>query len=311
MNIVVCAFAVYNVLNLIQERVTISRWSRSLLYLGIILPAADYLLRFLIGEIWFQTGGLIFHSLIYQAMFWGTLTLLSWVYQRDIKKAGILLLPLAGLLLYGLFSIFSAENLPFLSPFSLVSFKLGWVNSGYLIPVVIFILLWATTRWSEVSRKTTSILALSMLMIFVTYSGISYYRINQQWQKSFPDAQIVSIVPSNHQQTMWRVVTSHQGSYFHSDFHFIQGQRGEIAEQPALSDSETSQLALLDPMIRVMFRKAFKNPVMQTNIQNESMNISISELLPLIEPIWIKQLQLRKNKSGQMVVFEINYGTVW
>ena len=311
MNIVICAFAVHHVLILIQKRVTISRWSRSLLFLGIILPAGDYLLRFFIGEIWFQTGGLIFHSLIYQAFFWGTLTLLSWVYQRDVKKAGILLLPLVGLSLYVLFSIFSTEDLPFLSPFSLASFKLGWVNSGYLIPVVIFILLWVTSRWSEMSRKTTSILSISMLMIFITYSGISYYRINQQWQKSFPEAQIVSIVPSNHQQTTWRVVTCHQGSYLHSDFHFIQGQRGEIAEQPALSDSESSQLALLDPMIRVMFQRAFKNPVIQTNIQNESMNISISELLPLIEPVWIKQLQLRKNKSGQLVVFEINYGTMW
>ncbi|MBT3227183.1 MAG: hypothetical protein HOE30_12225 [Deltaproteobacteria bacterium] len=310
MNIVVCAFAVYNVLNLIPKRLMISRWSRSLLYLGIALPSGDYLLRFLIGEIWFQTGGLIFHSVTYQSLFWGVIALLSWVYQRDVKIASKFLLPLAGLLLYALFSVFGTENLPFLSPFSLGSFKLGWVNSGYLIPVVVFTILWFATRWSEVSGKTISTLALSMLVVFITYSGISHFRINREWQKFFPEAQIVSIVPFNHQQTIWRVVTCLQGSYFHSNFHFIQGQRGEIAEQPALSDSEASQLALLDPVIRVMFQKAFKNPVIQTNIQNESMHISISELLPLIEPIWIKQIQLRKNKSGQMVIFEINYGTV-
>jgi hypothetical protein len=311
MNIVVSAFVVYNVLNLIQKRLRISRWSRSLLYIGTVLPVGDYLLRFLIGEIWFQTGGQIFHSLIYQVLFWGVMGLLSWVYQRDVKKAGVFLLPLVGLLIYALFSVFSTESLPFLSPFSLVSFKLGWVNSGYLVPVIIFILFWFTSRWSEVSSRTTSMLALSVLVIFITYSGISYFRINQDWQKSFPEAQIVSIVPVNHQQTMWRVVTCLNGSYFHSNFHFIQGQRGEIAEQPALNDSEASQLVLLDPMIRDIFRNAFKNPVIQTNIQNESMNITISELLPLIEPIWIKQLQLRRNKSGQLVVFEIDYGTLW
>lgn len=310
MNIVVCIFACYHALNLIQKGITVSPRSRFLLYLGIILPAGDYLLRFIIGEIWFQTEGLVFHSLIYQSLFWGVVALLSWVYQRDVKKAGTLLLPMVGLSVYALFSIFSTENLSFFSPLSSASFKLGWVNSGFLVPVSIFIVLWILTRWSELSETMVSILTLFVLVSFVTYSGISYHRIDREWQKSFPEARLVSIAPVNHQQTMWRVVTRLQDNYSHSKFHFIQGQSGEITEQPALSDAEIPQLALLDPMIRIMFQKAFKNPVIQTNMQNESMHILISELLPLIEPIWIKRIQFRKNKSGQMAVFEINYGTV-
>lgn len=310
MNIFVCALAGYYVTNLIQKRVTISRWSRFLFYLGIFLPAGDYLLRFIVGEIWFQTGGLIFHSLAYQTLFWGVAALLNWVYQRDLKKAIKLLLPLAGLLFYALFSIFGMESLSFLAPFSSACFSLGWVNSGFLIPVIVLSVLWITLMWSELPHTMVSILALCFLVAFVGYSGISHYRINQDLQKTFPRAHVVNIVPANHQQTLWQVVTYEQGNYSHCKFHFIQGPIGEIMEQPALSDTESSQLALLDPVVREVYLKAFKNPVIQTDIQNESMLISISELLPLIEPIWIKRLQLRKNKSGQMVIHEIEYGTI-
>ncbi|NQU64842.1 MAG: hypothetical protein HQ517_11270 [SAR324 cluster bacterium] len=310
MNIVVCVFACYYALNLIQKKITVSRGSRYLFYLGIVLPAGDYLLRFIIGEIWFQTEGLIFHSLIYQSLFWGVGALLSWIYLRDIKKAGRVLLPVAGLLVYTLFSVFGTENLSFLAPLSSHFFKLGWVNSGFLILVVVYTVLWIITRWSELSETTVSILALFILLVFVTYAGISYNRIVREWQKSFPKARVVSILPANHQQTLWNVVTRQQDTYSHGKFHFIRGQQGEITEHAELSDSEVSQMALLDPTIRVMFQKAFKNPVIQTNMHNESMLITISELLPLIEPIWIKRMQFRKNKSGQIVAFEIDYGTV-
>ncbi len=311
MNIAATVFTVYYALNLLQKKVTISRWSRFLLYLGILLPVGDYLLRFILGEIWFQNEGLIFHSLTYQALFWFVAALLNWVYGRDIKKSRKLLLPLVGLLLYAGFSIFSMENLSFLAPFSSVSFGLGWVSPGFVFSTVVFAAIWVALLGSDLSETILSILALFTLIIFIAYSGFSYHRINRDLTTMIPDAGVVSITPVNHQQTMWQVTKRHRGKYYHTEFHFIQGQQGEVAEHPALADFDVSQMALLDPIIRGIYWKAFRNPVIQVDIQNESMQITVSELLPLIEPIWVKRIQLRKNKSGQTVLFEIDYGTLF
>ncbi len=309
MNIVACVFFVYFGLNLLQKKAVISRSTRFFLYLGTVLPVMDYFLRFSVGEIWFQTEGLIFHSFVYQSLFWGIASILVWVYIRDIRKAGKLLFPLVGLLMYTVFSVFSMENISFLTPLSSASFSLGWVIPGYLIPTVILIVFWITAIGSDLSKTLVSILALLSLIGFIVYAGISYHRINQDLKSVFPNPQVVSIAPVNHQQTMWRVVTKHQDNYSLSHFHFIQGQHGEVEEHPSLNESETAQMALLDPVIWEIFQKAFRNPVIQIDIQNESMLVTISELVPLIEPLWVKKIQLRKNRSGQIVFFDIDYGT--
>lgn len=309
MNTAICVLSVYFGLSLIQERVRISRLTRFFLYLGMVLPLLDYLLRFTVGEIWFQTEGLIFHSFIYQSLFWGLSAILVWVYCRNIKNAGRLLLPLVGLLLYALFSVFSMENISFLAPFSSASFNLGWVTPGYLIPTILLIVFGFTIIGSDLSKTRISSVALLSLFIFVVYAGISYHRIRQDLKGVFPYPEVISIAPVNHQQTMWRVITLNKDNYSHSKFHFIQGQYGEIEQQAFLNGKDTAQMALEDPVIREVFQKAFRSPVIQVDIQNEAMLVTINELLPLIEPVWVKEVQLRKNRSGQMVFFDIKYGT--
>lgn len=310
MNIVVGLFSVYFALNLIQKKVAISREARIFLYLGVALPVVDYCLRFTVGEIWFQSNQLIFHSFIYQALFWGTAALLNWVYSRHLRSVGILLLPLLGLLINALFSVLSMENVSFLAPFSGHDYSLGWVTPGYLVPTAIMVVLWFTLLGSDLSKTLISSLALGCLVVFIVYSATSYYRINQSLRKTFPNAEVVSLAPVNHQQTMWRGVVTRQDKYVYTHFHFVQGQSGSIEEQAVQNRSALSQSVLLDPRIRTLFMKAFRNPVIQVDIQNESMMVSISELVPLVETLWVKQVRLRKNKSGQIVNFEVEYGTI-
>lgn len=310
MNIIVTVFTLFFLLRLIRKKVLISRKSRILLYLGVALPGADYLLRFINGEIWFQTEELVFHSFFYQSLFWGIAALLIWVYTRRLKTAIRLLLPLIGLLIYAFFSLLSTENISFLAPFSSGIFNLGWITAGYVVPTVLMLVCWLILLFSDLSESLVCGVAVISLAVFIGFSAISFHRINDSLSEFFPEADIVSVFAENQQQTMWRVVAFRGSRYIHTQFHFVQGQRGEIKEQKVLNITDAAQSVLLDPSVRTVFQRAFRNPVIQVEVQNESMSISISELLPLVEPLWIKQIQLRKNGSGRIEYVDVEYGTI-
>jgi len=310
MNIVITVFSLFFLLKLIRRKVPVSRKSRFMLYLGVVSPGLDYLLRFAWGEIWFQTEGLIFHSLIYQTVFWGIVALLVWVYTRRLRIAAGFLLPLAGLMLYALFCCLSTESVTFLAPLSKAAFNLGWITAGYIVPTVLMLIFWLVLLFSDLPETPLSMGALLALVVFVGYAAISYSRINRSLAAVFPESDIVSVFAENHQQTMWRVVAFRNSRYLHTRFHFVQGQYGDVRELKVLNDGDTAQSALLDPAVRMLFQRAFRNPLIQVDVQNESMLISISELVPLIEPLWIKQLQIRKGGSGWIEHVEVVYGTV-
>lgn len=310
MNAAAGLLTVYFFLTLIQQRFSVSTGSRLLLYLGIMLPTVDYILRFVIGERWFQTDGLVFHSVFYQALFWGVVTLLVWVYNRDLKRAARFLLPFVGFLVYVLFSVFSMEQVSFLTPLSSAAFSLGWILPGYLVPTVLLLLLLGIRLGSDLSKTVISVLAMVLVIVFVGYAGISYHRIQTELDRSLGDAPVVEIVPENHQQTIWRVVIREPGGYAYARFHFIRGQQNPFQSQQLDADRGLSESVLLDPMVRQIYWKSFRSPVIQVESQNKTLLITIRELLPLIEPLWVKQVRIVKDGAGRMIRFEADYGTI-
>ncbi len=309
MNSLICLLTVFHILSLVQQKVFIAKRMRRLVYLGIILPLGDYIIRFFLGEIWFYSGNLIFHSFFYQGLFWCIVTLLYWVYSKDFRSALKYLLPLLGLAFYLIFSLFSTDNLFFGAPFFSNSFHLDWINSGYLIPSAFALFLWSIKRWSEMSVKTISRLSLGMLAAFMILAGVIRVNAENAAAEKMNDYKAISIVPANILLTEWRVVFYSDESYFVQQFHFVQGWQGKLEQVDAFNDVAVAQKVLGHPSIRRMYLYGFKNPVMNIEFQNEVLSIIITELKPSIEFLWIRQVTIVHSRSGQLVDMDVQYGT--
>ncbi len=311
MNIVICFISAFHFFKLIQRKKFIQRNTRFLIYIGIIMPLGDYLLRLVLGDLWFYSGALIFHSFFFQIFFWTVIAILYWVYAKDIKGALKAYYPLVGLLLYALFTLFSTERLNFLNPFFSTTVNLDWVNAGYSIPLIIAGLLWVTKKWSELSASTISKFSLIGLTVFIVLVGFIRNNVVRDLVNDFRPAKTISIIPANNLQTEWNVVAYKDRQYVVGRYHFVQGWLGKIEEEPAFDDFQISQNILRDPSVRGLYLNAFKNPVIKTELQNEVISVTILELRPSIEFLWVKDAKMVKNRSGQIMDFSVRYGTIY
>lgn len=310
MNSLICFLTVFHILQFIRNRWFFSRKVRRLVYLGIFLPVGDYILRLILGELWFSSGDLVFHSFIYQAMFWSMVSLIYWVYNRDLKGALEFYIPLAGLFLYWLFSLFSTESLYFLAPFHIESFHLNWINAGYFIPTMIALALWGIKKWSEMSNQMISKISLACLLLFLGLGGIIWNNAKGSLEERFGNVQLVHVSPANNLQTEWQVVSYDKGVYHSSKYHFVQEWQGDVERTEGFDDFEAAQSILMDPVVMGVYKNSFKNPVLTQEIQSEVSVITIKELNPSIELFWLKEVQILKNRSGQIIDFNVQYGTV-
>lgn len=309
MNSLICFLTVFHAVKLFQRRWFVSRKVRRLIFLGIFLPLSDYILRIILGELWFYSGNLVFHSFFYQMLFWSVLALLYWVKTREIESAIVFFFPVLGLFFYFLFSLLSTESLRFFTPFSDFTFHLGWINAGYFVPTVLALFLWGIKRWSEMSVENISRISLSVFAVFLITSGIVWNNAIGDMEKVAKGSELIRIKPSNSLHTEWDV-TSYQNRVFKSGkYHFVQGWQGKMESVEAFGDFNLAQNVLLDPYIRSLYLKGFKNPILDVEIQNEVLKITIRELNPSIELLWLKQIQILKNDSGQIIDTTVNYGT--
>lgn len=311
MNSVICFISAFHFFKLIQRKKFIKRKTRLLIYIGTIMPLGDYLLRLIRGDLWFFSGELIFHSFFFQSLFWTVIAFLYWVYAKDFKKALRAYFPLVGLLFYALFTFFSTEHLNFLSPFLNTTANIDWVNAGYIIPLIIVGLLWITKKWSELSTSAISKLSLLSLAMFMILVGFIRGNVVRDLVDDLRLAETISITPANSLQTEWNVVAYKDRRYFIGRYHFVQGWLGKIKEESAFDDFQISQNILRDPSIRGLYFNAFKNPVIKTELQNETISITISELIPSIEFLWVKEVQMVKNRSGRIMDLNVSYGSVY
>jgi hypothetical protein len=309
MNSLICFLTGFHVFKLIQNRLFVPKITRRLIYLGMFLPLGDYILRFILGEFWFYSGNLIFHSFFFQASFWSIIALLYWVYTRDLPATFRFYFPLLGLVVYMVFSFFGTEHLAFWSPFSSRSFHLDWINSGFLVPMTVAVLLRLTKRWSEFSSITIARISLSVLVFFLAIVGVIRYNAQSDIPEEYKNLEMVNILPANNLQTEWEVVSYRAGIYHAGRYHFVQGFPEAFEQVDAYDDYDAAQTILLDPAIRKLILYGFNNPQVKIEIQNEVLKISINELRPLAGLLWIKQALVTCNRSGMITDLRVHYGT--
>ncbi|MBU2513364.1 hypothetical protein KJ966_18645 [bacterium] len=310
MNSLICLLTVFHILALVQQKVFIAKGKRRLVYLGIVLPLGDYVLRFFLGELWFYSGNLIFHSFFYQGLFWCIVVLLFWIYSRDLRSSIKFLLPLSGLGFYYICSLFSTDELFFGAPFFSGSFHLDWISSGYLIPSVFALFLWLIKRWSEMSVKTISRLSLCVLAAFIIIAGIIRFKAENAAAEKVENYNALSIMPANSLLTEWSVVFYADKSYYSQRFHFVQGWQGQPEKAEAFDNFAVAQKVLNNPSIRRVYLYGFKNPIIKIEFQNEALFVTISEFKPLIDFLWIKQIKIIHSRSNQVVDMNVQYGTI-
>ena len=309
MNSLICFLTVFHLFKLTRHRLFVSKAIRRLIYLGIFLPIGDYILRFVIGDLWFYSGNLIFHSIPYQVMFWSIVSLLVWVYSRNLLSSLTFLFPLLGLVCYMLFSFLGTEHLTFWSPMSEYSLHLDWVNSGYLIPTTVAMLLLVSKRWSEISSRTIGQISLSVLLVFLLAAGVIRNNARNSIPENYKTSGVVTITPANNLHTEWQAVSYKDGSYFFNRYHFVQGFQQKFQQVEVFDDYDTAQSVLMDRSIKNLCLLGFKNPLVKIQIQNEALSIDIKELHPSNELLWIKEAQIVRNRSGMIVDFSVRYGT--
>ncbi len=311
MNSLICLLTLIHFFKLTESRLKITRFSRMLIYVGVLLPLGDYVIRLILGDFWFFSGKLIFHSYLYQGIFWGVLALLHWVSHRDVRRSLRYLLPLAGFTCYLFFGLISTEHLAFFSPISNYSINIGLMNSGFFVPTIVALLLWGTKKWSDFSAVTISRISLIVLVLLFVQSAVIQNRARGNLTSELREAQPIRIAASDLLMTEWNVVGSIDGVYKTGRYHFVQGFRGKIEEPEANLHDDAIQNALLSPSIRNLFLFGFKNPVMTVEVQNEVSKVTISELMPLVDLLWIDRAELTRNRSGQVIDYSITYGSIF
>ncbi len=309
MNSLICFLTVFHLFKLTRRRLFVAKVTRRLIYLGVFLPLGDYILRFIRGDLWFFSGNLLFHSIPYQCLFWCIFSLLYWVYCRELLRSLKFLFPLLGLIFYMLFSFLGTEHLTFWTPISNFSLHLDWVNSGYLIPTTVALILLISKRWSEISSVTIGRISLSVLIVFVILAGIIRNNAKNDIPAEYKKSGVVTITPANNLHTEWQAVNYRDGYYYFSRYHFVQGYQLKFKQIDAFDDYDTVQSVFLDASIRNLCLFGFKNPLVKIQIQSEALRIDIKELNPSSELLWIKEAQVVRNRSGLIVDFSVQYGT--
>jgi len=309
MNIIISLTTLFLFFELIKKRSKISPSSKALVYIGVVSPVGDYILSFLWGEIWYQSGQLIFHSIIIQTVFWLVAALLYWVYIRNFSEARRLIYPLLGLLVFVGFSFISTDKVSFFYPVSQRQLNLGLVQTGYYIPLVLTLLLLSIKKWAHLSSRKASQISLGFLLLFIVYAAGIRLFIQYGNEKVYQQYERVAVSPANLLQTIWNVVSYQDNKYINQQFNVFDYKHETIIEQQASNDVDLSQTVLLDPTIRNIYLNAFKYPVITTDLQNEVIKIEISEIDTATEFLVLKKIQIMKNRSGQIIDSHVEYGS--
>lgn len=305
MNIIISLFFLYYLLDLGGKK--ISGFSRGLLFLGTLLPIGDIVLRFTLGELWYYNSRILFHSMVWQVVFWAGLALLYWIYTRNSKIARRLLLPIVGFSVYVLIAILGGEKIHLLAPFSDWRPNFGGFVTGYWISAVCFLALFGLRYWKTIGSRVISAVAIGIFFSHLLYSGGSWLYLRNELKNASTALETMSLFPMDYGQIHWGIVGMNENVYQLKRFHIYNGVQEVLSTKKQLNDVDLSQVAFLDPFVRNMYLYAFKHPVMEVSVQNETFKIEISELFPLLDLFRLKSVRFVKNRTGNIVDMEVEY----
>lgn len=301
MNLIISVIIVFHLFRVLRKKFSLKFKSKFLIILGVCLPSIDYFIRYLHNEPIFSSLRVVFQSLPYQTLFWGMLALLYWIYKRNFHKAGVLLLPLTGMIFYFAVTAFTPEKIYFLQPLSDLYISFNLIRSGYILPFFLITVLWFAKRWigvsaTQVSQFSLYVVAGSLLvsLVFKTYTYLSL-------PDSFTKSSSISISPADHSLVNWNAIELNGREYYISFFRLLSGWSSEMKTYPISNDYELLQSILLSPEILCFYSTAFQTPIAKISVKNENLHLEISELSPLKDLLWMDRLILERNRTGHIL----------
>lgn len=307
MNLVISVVFISHLFKVIQKKYTLRFKSRFLILLGTILPSVDYVIRYYREEPILSSVTVLFQSLPYQGLFWGILALFYWIYKRSFHKAGVLLLPIAGMALFIFLASFTPEKIYFLKPFSEFYISLNLIRSGYLLPLLLIFLLWTVKRWSRFLRRRFNSLSISIvilsLLVAVCFKTYTYFTLPDGFTKSSN----LILAPSDHFMVNWNAVELNGKGYYFSTYRILSGWNTDIKIYPVSNDYDLLQSILIYPELLTYYNSAFQVPVVKTSVKNENLLVEYTELTDLNDILWMDYLVVERNRRGQVLQSKKNY----
>ena len=308
MNVIIAAIALkffFEHLNSI--RIDVTTRIKVITYFGLLSPLGDYIIRYVNAEPLTQNTPIIFQSYIYQILFWSFIVLFNWVIFRDHKRALRYYSPVLGLTIYSLFTIFSTSKTPFLYPLFKKSISFNLINSGYLFPLGILILLWILKKVFTRKTKLMNWIALSFMGLFVLFTMGTLGAIKSSLPEPFNKSTKVDIRPANHFHTRWVVISDFQDKYYISRYQVLKGWDEEIENRIKYQDIDLVQNLLMNPKIRSLYFNVFNNPILNIEIQRENLFLNVIKPAPSFDLFWSDSAMIVLNNSGQIKTFRITY----
>lgn len=309
MNLIISIITVFHLLRIIKKKYPLRLKSKILIFLGICLPIMDYIIRYYRDEPILSSLTVLFQSFPYQMMVWGVLALLYWIYKRNFRKAGVLLLPLVGMLFYISITALTTEKIYFLKPFSDIYISFNLIKPGYIFPLLLILLLWIVKRWLGFSAKKISYFSIHIIilsiLISVFFKTYTFFTLPDSFSKNSN----ILITPTDHLLVNWNAIELNGRDYYVSTFRFLYGWNTDVKKYPLSNDYELLQSILIYPDILAYYSSSFQVPVVKTSVKNENLLVEIRELSPLSDIFWMNRLTLERNRTGHVLQLNKNYKT--
>jgi hypothetical protein len=308
MNVIISALVLkffFEYLNSIRIDVTMR--IKVITYFGLLSPLSDYIIRYINAKPLTQNSPIFFQSFVYQILFWSFIVFFNWVIFRDLKRSIRYYSPVLGLTIYSLFTIFSTSKTPFLYPILKRSISFNLVNSGYLLPLGILILLWIFKKVLTRKTKLVNWAALTFLALFIIFTMGTMGAIKSTLPEPFNKSEKVDIRPANHFHTKWMVISDFQGKYYLATYQVLKGWEKEIQNRIKYQDIDLVQNLLMNPKIRSLYFNVFNNPILNIEIQRENLYLEMFEPAPSFDLFWSNSAKIVLNNSGQIKTFQIRY----
>jgi len=306
MNVIIAALTLKFLFeHLSSIRIDVTTRIKVITYFGLLSPLGDYIIRYVNAVPLTQNTPIFFQSYIYQISFWSFIAFFNWVIFRDLKRALRYYSPVLGLMIYTLFTIFSTSKTPFLYPLFNRSIAFNLINSGYLFPLGILILLWIFKKILTRKTKLINWLALGFMALFVLFTMGTLGAIKTSLPEPFNKSEKVDIRPANHFHTRWIVIGDFQDKYYISNYQVLRGWEEEIQSRLKYQDIDLVQNLLMNPKIRSLYFNVFNNPILNIEIQRENLYLEVIKPAPSFDLFWSDSAKIVLNNSGQIKTFQI------
>ncbi|MGK0288814.1 MAG: hypothetical protein ACI86H_000235 [bacterium] len=309
MNSLITAGLLFHFFRIFPQKIKLSLFQRSLVYLGAFLPIGDLFIYLILQKRLYQTDGLYFHSFFYQSIFWAGVAWIIWILWRDVKSSLSFLLPLLGLAGYTGISLLSSGSTYYFYPFSTKLINLDLMKDGYSFLTLSVFFFFVLSYWKYPEKKLINIF---VTLLFISYSsfmvGMNFF-IHQQLPKEFSNVSQINVMAKSQFLGKWQVIARKKEKYIVWEYSLFEKNK-KIKEYNYSNDSELVNSLKENPFIRKIIRDSIRNPVFNIQVQSEGLYLTISEVVERNELFWLEKIVLQLNNSGKIINIKTKYQTL-